>query len=212
MNPRPTFWFNILLLGDSKTGKTNLLRRLQNQALFDWDDTPKLTEIPEYSPVNYQINKKENVKLLIWDSSGRQTLKSQAYFLYKKAHCFFVVYDIGKRESFENLNKWFQDIEEQSKKGALIILIGNKCDKEDEREVSYEEGRSLAKEKEMIFFEVSAKTSESVQYALATVVKELYNMKVRDGLRIKNGVDSVETGSFSFWRSESKNNSLCSMF
>ena len=206
MNPRPKFWFNILLLGDTKTGKTNLIRRLQNQPPFDWDNTAKLTQSTEYIAVNYQINKNDNLKLLIWDSPGKDIFRSNAFFLYKGIHCFFVVYDTTNRKTFNDLEKWFQEITTKGKDGAVMILLGNKCDLEEKRQVSYEEGRALAEEKGMMFFEVSAKTSEGVRNCLETMAKELYNDKIEDGMRARNSVGSNSK------ESSNKTLSICSCF
>jgi len=117
-----------------------------------------------------------------------------------------VVYDTTNRKTFNDLEKWFQEITTKGKDGAVMILLGNKCDLEEKRQVSYEEGRALAEEKGMMFFEVSAKTSEGVRNCLETMAKELYNDKIEDGMRARNSVGSNSK------ESSNKTLSICSCF
>jgi small GTP-binding protein len=84
-----------------------------------------------------------------------------------------VVYDITDQESFNNLNSWLIEIEKNANKNVYKILIGNKCDLEEKRQVSYEQGKEFADTYGMKFIETSAKTNQNVHEAFVTMTKEI---------------------------------------
>ena len=84
-----------------------------------------------------------------------------------------VVYDITDLESFNNINSWLIEIEKNANKNVYKILIGNKCDLEEKRQVSYEQGKEFADTYGMKFIETSAKTNQNVQEAFVTMTKEI---------------------------------------
>ena len=84
-----------------------------------------------------------------------------------------MVYDITDMETFENLNSWLNEISKNASEGVYKILVGNKCDMDKDRKVSFEQGQEFAKEHKMFFFETSAKDSINVQEAFETMTKEI---------------------------------------
>jgi GTPase SAR1 family protein len=84
-----------------------------------------------------------------------------------------VVYDITDLESFNNINSWLIEIEKNANKNVYKILIGNKCDLEDKRQVSYEQGKEFADTYGMKFIETSAKTNQNVYESFVTMTKEI---------------------------------------
>ena len=84
-----------------------------------------------------------------------------------------MVYDITDLESFQNLNSWLIEIEKNASKNVYKILIGNKCDLEEKRAVTYQEGKDFADSNGMKFIETSAKESKNVQEAFVTMTKEI---------------------------------------
>lgn len=85
----------------------------------------------------------------------------------------FLVYDVTKRDSFENINKWLYEVKSHSHERVEVVLIGNKNDMKDKREVSYEEGEKFAHVNGFMFFETSAQTGEKVEEAFKTVAKKI---------------------------------------
>jgi len=132
--------------------------------------------------VNYCPVEDEVAKLTIWDTAGNVRYKSVISSYFRGAHGFFLIYDITNRESFENIGKWFKDIDEQGSRGANKILIGNKSDLEEDRQVSYEEGRLMAEKLGIKFFEVSTKNGENILFVAKLFAKEeVEKEKVRKG-------------------------------
>jgi GTPase SAR1 family protein len=84
-----------------------------------------------------------------------------------------VVYDITDIESFNNINSWLIEIEKNANKNVYKILVGNKCDLEEKRQVSYEQGKEFADTYGMKFIETSAKTNQNVHEAYVTMTREI---------------------------------------
>ena len=159
---------NIIIIGDASVGKSNLLLRFNNN---QFDDALKPTIGADfYSKTMDLEGQKVNTKF--WDTAGQERYRAIGGRFFKDAHGILLVYDVTRKETFDNLEKWINDIEEMSKDDIKVMLIGNKNDLLDEKQVSDEEGLSLAKEKNFFFFETSAKTGENVENAFNELIKE----------------------------------------
>jgi len=89
------------------------------------------------------------------------------------AHGIIIVYDVTDRDSFDNVRQWMHEIERFANPGVCKILVGNKCDMEELRKVSTEEGAELARHFEIPFLETSAKNSINVEQSFITMSKEI---------------------------------------
>ena len=112
-------------------------------------------------------------RIQIWDTAGQENFRSITRAYYKNSVCAMLVYDITNRSSFENLQDWLKDIISQSPKTVLIILLGNKIDLKEKREVEFEEGEQFAQKNGLIFMETSAKTGEGVEEIFKKSVQEI---------------------------------------
>ena len=92
---------------------------------------------------------------------------------YKGKNGILVVYDITNRQSFDDINFWLNEIKEKANKNTVLLLVGNKCDLEDERKVSFQEGKDFADNNGIKFIETSAKTNQNVDEAFEIVVDEV---------------------------------------
>ena len=161
--------FKILLLGDSGVGKSSLLLRYtKNEFISDMRSTIGVEFALKYITIdNYQL------KIQIWDTAGMERYRSITNAYYKGAKGVIVLYDICRKKSFENVDKWIDDFKSKADDDAVIILIGNKSDLDDKREVSKEEGESKAQMNKFAFMETSAKENNNVQKAFETLFSEI---------------------------------------
>ena len=134
--------------------------------------------------------------------AGQETFKSITRAYYKNSVCAFLVYDITKKESFNNISSWLEECKVQSPKTILTVLVGNKADLSDKREVSTEEGRDLASRNKMMFFECSAKTGFNIDEvfqesakSIAQRIKENYYDLSSEICGIKTGMNSEPQGN-----------------
>ena len=92
---------------------------------------------------------------------------------YKGKDGILAVYDITNRQSFDDINFWLNEIEKIANKNTVLLLVGNKCDLEDERKVSFQEGKDFADNNGMKFIETSAKTNQNVDEAFEILIDEV---------------------------------------
>ena len=165
-----------IIIGDAAVGKSNLLLRF---AQDDFKAEYQLTIGVEFGAKNLDINNKR-FRLQIWDTAGQENYRSITRAYYKNSVCAILVYDISNRESFEHISNWVEDCTAQSPKTVFMVLVGNKSDLSEYRQVTFEEGKEMAKKNNMIFFETSAKTGENVEKIFVDSAKEINN-KINEG-------------------------------
>ena len=99
------------------------------------------------------------VKLQIWDTAGQESFRSITRIFYRGAHCVFLTYDITRDDTFVNVKEWLLEVKQHANSDILIYLIGNRCDLEEEREVTRDKAIEFCKQYNIDkFFETSAKT------------------------------------------------------
>ena len=173
-------------LGDTCVGKTQLSEvYIENK--FNVEHITTIGYNILSKKVNIKINNKEKeLKIKIWDTTGQERFRSISTQYIKNCLGILLVYAVNNKESFNNIISWMNEIEEKKcNENVPIVLVGNKIDLKDEREVSYEEGDNFAKKFNLKFFECSAKeginVNEAFQYLINTVVEihkdELINKK-----------------------------------
>jgi Ras-related protein Rab-2A len=153
------YLFKYIIIGDSAVGKSNiLLRYIHDKFNEEFQSTIGV----EFGAKNLKIEDKI-YRIQIWDTAGQETFRSITRAYYKNSVCACVVYDITNRNSFQNVKSWIEDCKKQSPKTVYMVLVGNKVDLEDKREVTSEEGSLYAQKNGMLFFETSAKTGKNIE-------------------------------------------------
>ena len=163
------FIFKVLLLGNSNVGKSSLFLRFVDDI---WNDTFVPTIGVDFKIKTFDIDEKK-IKMQIWDTAGQERFKNITSSYYRGGNGVLVVYDITDRESFENLTSWLIEIEKNANKNVYKLLIGNKCDLEDKRKISVQEGKEFAESNGMKFIETSAKDNTKVQEAFELLTTEI---------------------------------------
>ncbi|CUM67480.1 uncharacterized protein PRCAT00005177001 [Priceomyces carsonii] len=164
--PNPATSVKLVLLGEAAVGKSSLVLRFVSN---DFQENKEPTIGAAFLTQKCTIGDR-TIKYEIWDTAGQERFASLAPMYYRNAQAALVVYDITKPASFIKARHWVKELHEQASKDITIALVGNKYDLvEDDndgedslRKVSIEEGKSLADEEGLLFFETSAKTSYNV--------------------------------------------------
>ena len=168
---------NIMMVGDSSVGKTSLLMRFIDEKFEETSPTVGI----DYMRKTIDIG---GIKVLtrFWDSAGTEKFSSMAENTFKNTAGVVLVYDVTCRESFKQLRFWLYKIREKSRQNVKIMLIGNKIDLIEKREVSSEEGSKYASENELFFMECSAKSDEEGN------VPEAFNVLVQESYKVQKDV------------------------
>uniref|UniRef100_A0A8D3AZG6 small monomeric GTPase n=1 Tax=Scophthalmus maximus TaxID=52904 RepID=A0A8D3AZG6_SCOMX len=170
------YLFKLLLIGDSGVGKTCLLFRFS-------EDSFNTTFISTIG-IDFKIRTIEldgkRVKLQIWDTAGQERFRTITTAYYRGAMGIMLVYDICNEKSFENIKNWIRNIEEHASSDVEKMVLGNKCDMADRRQVSKDRGEKLAIDYGVKFLETSAKSSLNVEEAFYTIGRDiLHNLSSR---------------------------------
>jgi small GTP-binding protein len=150
--------FKVILVGDTGVGKTSLLLRFVEDT---WEDSNQTTIGIDYRTKQINVRNK-NVRLLLYDLSGQERFRSLGNLYYRSCNGLVFVYDVTKRETFENIEHWIKEVDQYIPPGTPKILIGTKNDLEAQREVLYTEGQEFAKKNGMRFFENSARNPNQI--------------------------------------------------
>ncbi|KAL6520487.1 Ras-related protein RABA5a [Orobanche hederae] len=169
------YLFKIVMIGDSAVGKSNLLSRFARDEFYP---NSKSTIGVEFQTQKMEISGKE-VKAQIWDTAGQERFRAVTSAYYRGAVGALVVYDISRRRTFESVGRWLNELHTHSDMNVVTILVGNKSDLRDAREVTTGEGKALAETQGLFFIETSALDSSNVVVAFQTVVKEIFNILSR---------------------------------
>ena len=167
----------IIILGDSKVGKTSFLIRFTKNK---FDETYLATIGIDYI---YRIINIENklYKLMYYDTAGEEKYKSIPKNYIKNMQGIILMYDITNKLSFDSIIDWISDVKEIKGENFPMILVGNKIDLNESREVTEEMGYELAEKNQIEFFETSNKDGTNIQEAgLEIVYKILGETKVNN--------------------------------
>ena len=171
--------FKIIIVGESCVGKSNIISRYLTG---EFDPNIASTLGAELSNKYLKI-KDISTKLQIWDTAGQERYHAIVSSYFKGAHGCFIVYDITKDQTFEKVEEWYQRVKENSNKDVSFILVGNKCDLENDRTITKEKGEEKAKNLNCPFFETSALSEVNIKEIFNAMLENIYE---------KNGNELIE--------------------
>ncbi|CAG4937904.1 ras-related protein Rab-3 [Colias croceus] len=160
------YMFKLLIIGNSSVGKTSFLFRYADDSFT----SAFVSTVGIDFKVKTVFRHDKRVKLQIWDTAGQERYRTITTAYYRGAMGFILMYDITNEESFNSVQDWVTQIETYSWDNAQVILVGNKCDMEEERVISQERGRQLAEQLGVQFFETSAKENINVKAVFEKLV------------------------------------------
>ena len=159
------------LLGDSLVGKTSIRYALIKH---EFDEGILATPGIEKDEYYFKIENNKELKVIIFDSSGLQRFHLISIERYRDVQGIILCFDITSRKSFDSIKNWLSLIKENLK-NVIIILFGNKCDCENEREISKEEAEDFAKLNNLIYFETSAKRNINIEEGFKKIINASHN-------------------------------------
>lgn len=167
--------FKLVLLGSSSVGKSSLaLRYVKNEfkSVLPTVGCAFFTKEVASGGVS--------VRLEIWDTAGQEKYHSVCHLYFRGANAALLVYDITKKDSFCKAQQWLRDLERDAPPGEVVVmLVGNKTDISEQREVTFQEGKEFAESKKLLFMETSAKLNHQVTEVFSTVARELLQREER---------------------------------
>lgn len=160
------YMFKLLIIGNSSVGKTSFL--------FRYADNSYTSAFVSTVGIDFKVKtvfrQNKRVKLQIWDTAGQERYRTITTAYYRGAMGFILMYDVTNEESFNAVQDWCTQIKTYSWDNAQVVLVGNKCDREDERVVSAERGKQLAQQMGLEFYEASAKDNLNVKAVFERLV------------------------------------------
>ncbi|KAJ9174452.1 hypothetical protein P3X46_013093 [Hevea brasiliensis] len=177
-NQKIDYVFKIVLIGDSAVGKSQLLARFARNE-FSLDS--KATIGVEFQTKTIVIDHK-TIKAQIWDTAGQERYRAVTSAYYRGAVGAMLVYDISKRQSFDHIAKWLEELREHADSNTIIMLVGNKSDLETLRAVPTEDAKEFAQKENLFFMETSALESTNVESAFLSVLTEIYRIVSKKSL------------------------------
>ncbi|KAK3743345.1 hypothetical protein RRG08_061281 [Elysia crispata] len=164
------YLFKIVLIGDAGVGKTCVVQRFKSGTYTEKHGS---TIGVDFTMKTLNIDGKL-VKLQIWDTAGQERFRTITQSYYRSANGVIIAYDISKRGTFMAIPRWLEDVKRYAGTNVVQLLVGNKCDLEDLREVSTEEAKNLAHTQSFIgAVETSAKENTNVDDTFLKMAKEL---------------------------------------
>ena len=174
----------VVLVGDSGVGKTNIMGKyLKNE----FHEDSKATVGVEFGAKTFKIEG-HSIRAQIWDTAGQERYKAITSTYYKGAKGAFVIFDITRKSSFESIDKWVNDLVSSADQKLTIVLIGNKNDLENQREITKEQGEAKASSLQIAYLETSALSGANIDKAFEMMVNEVYK-KCHDEMASEGDVE-----------------------
>eukprot|EP01126_Amoeba_proteus_P027156 TRINITY_DN2693_c0_g2_i9.p1 TRINITY_DN2693_c0_g2~~TRINITY_DN2693_c0_g2_i9.p1 ORF type:complete len:170 (+),score=44.57 TRINITY_DN2693_c0_g2_i9:337-846(+) len=134
------------------------------------------------------------IRLQIWDTAGQESFRSITRSYYRGAAGALLVFDVTRRESFNQLDEWLNDTKNHANEAMVTVLIGNKIDLESRRAVGEGEARDFAKNHGLVYVETSAKLATNVEEAFVACAKQIYEKILNNQIDLSSETSGVKVG------------------
>ncbi len=198
--------FKILIIGNCSVGKTCLTNRAtQEEFKKNYQPTIGLEYFTIFIKLNYKI-----IKLLIWDTCGQEKYCSLISNYYRNASLAIIVYSVDNLESFKDIDFWIKELKLNSSPDIKLMLIGNKKDLIEERQVQYDEGKKIANDYGFYYFsETSAKTGENVKEIFIKATRIVYEDYLRYDENSSIGKSQTSSLKINYKKKKKRKKSCC---
>ena len=166
-------FYKILVIGESNVGKTSIILRYTDNEFKNSGISTCGVDVK----CKYVSLDDLKIRLDIWDTAGQERFRGLAKNYFRGANAFILVYDITNKNSYDKLKGWMNDAKEKIQNEYKMIVVGNKTDCKNEREVDYETLEEFGKKNNVLYMEVSAKTGEGIDKVFINLVEELVKLK-----------------------------------
>ncbi|CAK86696.1 unnamed protein product (macronuclear) [Paramecium tetraurelia] len=186
------YLFKFIIVGDTSVGKSCLLLKYTEGKFKEEHDA---TIGVEFGSQAFKYKNKQ-FKIQIWDTAGQESFRSITRSYYKGSIGVLLVFDITNRQSFHNIVRWYNEILDCAHEYVDIVIVGNKIDLENERQVSADEGRLFAEQHRIHYIETSAKTGQYVDSVFQQMAMRIYE-KIENKLVDQNNENlGIKLGTF----------------
>ena len=169
----------LFILGNSQVGKTSFITKYDKNA---FNENYISTVGVDFIKRDIKLPGGEEIRILLYDTAGQERYKSISFNLIKKADGVLLMYDITKRVTFDAISIWIEKIKEE--KGDFpLVLIGNKCDLTEKREIPEEEGQKLSENNGFTFIETSCKDGTNIEESIKILVFKIIEKKKLERLK-----------------------------
>ena len=171
-SPNYQYIFKVILIGDSNTGQTSLINRFVNKT---FDEKYLCTIGVDFFMKTIEVDE-QTIKLQIWDTAGMEKYKSISSSYYRGSHAAFVIFDLTNKNTFDSITKWIEAYHKSNNPQFQknVVLIGNKSDLVDSREITRAEAENFAKMNKMVYWETSAKEGNNVEEVFTYIGQLLF--------------------------------------
>jgi Ras-related protein Rab-6A len=187
----PLAKYKLVFLGDQSVGKTSIITRF----MYDkFDNTYQATIGIDFLSKTMYLEDR-TVRLQLWDTAGQERFRSLIPSYIRDSSVAVVVYDVSNRASFLNTARWVEEVRTERGSDVIIVLVGNKTDMVDKRQVSIEEGDTKAREFGVLFIETSAKAGFNIKALFRKIAAALPGMEALSSQKQEDLVDVKLTPS-----------------
>ncbi|KAL3273675.1 hypothetical protein HHI36_015105 [Cryptolaemus montrouzieri] len=161
--------YKLVFLGEQSVGKTSLITRFMYDS---FDNTYQATVGIDFLSKTLYLQDK-TVRLQLWDTAGQERFRSLIPSYIRDSNVAVIVYDVTNVASFEQTAKWIKDVQIERGENVIIVLVGNKVDLHNSRQVTHDDGKLEAHKLGVLFMETSAKNGYNVKYLFRRIAETL---------------------------------------